>query len=192
MQKIFRRPLALCASKRENSTNAENILSQLLPLFSLVYIYVMILTVDGVNDQVLILYGLICFISCFALSLLYRGKRVLKVVFAVLNSILLYLLFITSFFIMTFGQISQDTIIKQVLSPDKTYTAILIDSDHGALGGNTIVNIDNNSSEISVLLGRLTKTARIYTGRWGEFETMTLAWQDDNTLLINEKSYSVK
>jgi hypothetical protein len=85
---------------------------------------------------------------------------------------------------MTFGQIGQNTVIRQEMSPDKSYTAILIDSDHGALGGNTVVNIEYHTSIINVGFGQFVKVRRLYIGNWGEFETMRLEWKDANILLI--------
>ena len=92
---------------------------------------------------------------------------------------------------MTFGQIRQDSIVNRVMSPNRSYTAVVIDSDQGALGGNTLVDIEHNASEINVWFGRFIKITRVYTGEWGEFDTMSMEWKNDSTLLINGKSYEV-
>ncbi|MPN63604.1 hypothetical protein SDC9_211368 [bioreactor metagenome] len=92
---------------------------------------------------------------------------------------------------MTFGQIGQSTIGREEVSPDKSYTAILIDSDQGALGGNTLVNIEYHTSTINIGFSQFVKVKRLYIGNWGEFETMSLEWRDDRTLLINGRSYSI-
>jgi hypothetical protein len=89
---------------------------------------------------------------------------------------------------MTIGNLGHNTIVRQETSPDESYTAVLIASDQGALGGDTIVNIEYNTTKI-IGYGRFEK--RLYTGDWEEFETMCIEWKDDHTLLINGKSYSI-
>jgi hypothetical protein len=47
--------------------------------------------------------------------------------------------------------------------------------------------------DLNIFIGTLKKdTQRIYEGRWGEFERMTLRWEGDKILYINEKQYFVK
>ena len=179
---------ALCLSKRKESVKSANIIAQLLPLFALIYIIVIIALIDGVDVIIFSLHGLLCFLSCYVISLLYINKRVFRIVCAVLNSILLLFLLAGIYFFMIFGQFGQDTIVRQETSPDESYTAVLIASDQGALGGDTLVNIEYNTTKI-IGYGRFEK--RLYTGDWGEFETMSLEWKDDHTLLINGKSYNI-
>jgi hypothetical protein len=182
---------AFCAAKRKISTTAENIVSQFLPLLSLLYIGMTGAVIREVNAFLLILHAMICFVCCFVVSFLYKNGPVFRVACAVFNSILLSLLLAASFFAMTFGQIRQDSIANRVMSPNRSYTAVVIDSDQGALGGNTLVDIEHNASEINVWFGRFTKITRVYTGEWGEFDTMSMEWKNDSTLLINGKSYAV-
>lgn len=87
------------------------------------------------------------------------------------------------------GKLGKAPLFSQVTSPAKSYTAILIDSDQGILGGNTLVNAEYHASEINIGLGRLVKAKNLYIGEWGEFEMMTLEWKDEHTLLINGRSY---
>ena len=53
------------------------------------------------------------------------------------------------------------------------------------------MDIEHNASEINVWFGRFIKITRVYTGEWGEFDTMSMEWKNDSTLLINGKSYEV-
>ena len=182
---------AFCAVKRKTSATAANIVSQFLPLLSLLYICVIGFVAHGANLFFLTLHSLFCFVSCFVVSFLYRNKPVFRAVCAVFNSILLLLLLAAFFFTMTFGQLVQETVVNRAVSPNQSYTAVVIDSDQGALGGNTLVDIEHNASGINVCLGRFTKITRAYTGRWGEFNTMSIEWKDDSTLLINGESYQV-
>ena len=178
--------------KKENPTKTADIISQLLPLFSLIYVCAIGLIIDGMNAIILVMHAFICFMSCFIISILYRNERSLKAVCAVLNSVLLLFLLWNFFMVMTFGQIGENTIVKQVSSPNKIYTAILINSDQGALGGDTLVDVEYTASKTDIWFSWLIKIKKsVYAGEWGEFETMSLEWKDDNTLLINSSPYSM-
>lgn len=180
---------ALCLSKRKESVKSANIIAQLLPLFAIIYIIVIIGLVDGVDNIIFSLHGLLCFLSCYVISMLYTNKRVFRIVCTVLNSIILLFLLYGILIFMTIGNLGQNTIVRQETSPDESYTAVLIASDQGALGGDTLVNIEYNTPKIITVYGRFEK--RLYTGDWGEFETMSLEWKDTHTLLINGKAYSI-
>lgn len=182
---------AMCLSKRNESTTMANVVALSLPLLALIYIAGLFLLIRGVNDLLFALNGLLCFLSCYILSLLYKNKRVLQGVCTVLNSILLLIVMVGMFLFVALGQIGQDTIVRQEPSPDRTYTAILIDSDHGALGGDTVVNVEYRASVLHLGFGRFVKTKNLYIGDWGEYKNMRLSWKDDSTLLINGRSYVV-
>ena len=72
---------ALCLSKRKESMESANIIAQLLPFFALIYICVIGFLIDGVDDLILILHGLLCFLTCYVVSLLYTNKRVFRIVY---------------------------------------------------------------------------------------------------------------
>ena len=94
-------------------------------------------------------------------------------------------------FDLIFGSIGSETVVQEIPSPSGAYTAQLIDDDQGALGGSTKVQI-TQPNLIPLGIGALRpKTQTLYTGPWGEFESMTLAWQDENTLLISETPYPI-
>lgn len=181
---------SLCLSKRKKSIRAANTIAQLLPLFALIYLCIIGVLLDGVDIVFLSLHGLICFLSCYIISLSYVNKRVFRIVCAVLNTIFLLFLLFGIYFLMTLGNIGQQTIVRQEVSPDKSYTAILINSDQGALGGDTLVLIEFHTYAINVGFGQFVKMKPVYIGEWKEFITMRLEWKDVKTLLINGRSYS--
>ena len=68
----------------------------------------------------------------------------------------------------------------------------MINSDQGALGGDTLVNVTNQAKTIPLLIGEFSKVpVRVYTGEWGEFESMKIYWKDDKTLIIDGRSYNM-
>ena len=63
---------AFCAAKRKISTTAENIVSQFLPLLSLLYIGMTGAVIREVNAFLLILHAMICFVCCFVVSFIQK------------------------------------------------------------------------------------------------------------------------
>jgi hypothetical protein len=85
------------------------------------------------------------------------------------------------------------TVVRSELSPNSIFLAEIVDSDAGALGGSTHVYVTRLNSDLNLFIGTLKRDPQwIYRGRWGEFQTMTLRWEGDNMLYINEKQYVVK
>lgn len=90
------------------------------------------------------------------------------------------------------GVMSRTTVVQEAESPEGTYTAQLIDADYGATGGDTLVKVWDNSRTVNLGLVRIApEHQEVYRGNWGEFMDMTLSWQEDNILLINEKAYPI-
>ena len=76
-------------------------------------------------------------------------------------------------------------------SPDNTYIAWVVSSDQGALGGSTQVYVRNTQKDIPFVSGMLkTESKNLWSGRWGT--EVTLCWEDDDTLMIDGKSYDVE
>lgn len=110
-------------------------------------------------------------------------KTVLWILGGVLGTVIVVQLGIALFFVLLLGSIGQKTVVQTLPSPDGTYEARVIDVDQGALGGNTVVEVERN--------GFLTRPKRIYIGDWSEWKTMQIQWKDEHTLMINGKAYRV-
>lgn len=87
--------------------------------------------------------------------------------------------------------IGRNTVVMELDSPDGRYTAIVTDSDQGALGGDTLVDVRDNDKTVDILIGKFFSHQRVYHGDWGEWQDMTLSWQDGDTLVINGTACSV-
>lgn len=131
--------------------------------------------------------------TCSIVMLIKFSKdKVLKIVTAVLSSLLLVLLLLFVFIDLLFQDFGANIVVKSAVSPRKTYTAEVINNDQGALGGSTLVNVRKNK-KINLRICEFSKTPiRVYIGVWGEFDRMEISWKDEETLLINQKEYKIK
>ena len=90
-----------------------------------------------------------------------------------------------------FGSFGASEVVRRVDSPSGSYVAEIIADDQGALGGATWVEV-SGTNRIDVWLIHIEPVARrVYTGPWGEFETMELSWKNDACLEINGKDYRI-
>ena len=100
----------------------------------------------------------------------------------ILGSIICFAVFI--FYV--FGSIGEDTVIQTLHSPDGSRYAEVIDSDQGALGGDTLVRVYKYKTLFK------DRGEIVYKGEWREYEDMEIYWKDDDTLVINSKEYPIK
>lgn len=90
-----------------------------------------------------------------------------------------------------FGNIGQDTVVQSVESPSGKYCAQVIDSDQGALGGDTTVMVREKDGINAILFIIEKKPQQVYFGEWGEFRDMRICWKNDGCLVINSKEYQI-
>lgn len=161
----------------------------LMPPLSVVNLFISLLWIRS-------LISAACFILWLILSLviLYRsGKRdAYRLTSSVLTSILMLPFFLCSFLFLFFGSIGQTTVVQEIDSPDGTRCARILDIDQGALGGDTAVEVHENSKRIDLILIAVEKKPqRVYLGPWGEFEDMEVLWENDHLLVIDGVSYEI-
>ena len=126
--------------------------------------------------------------NCICAGLLfskYVPNRWYKYLMTFFCTLLLLAFGFMSFLDLTFGRIGVQIIEQEVHSPDGKKTAQLINDDQGALGGNTFIYI-RYQDLIPLGFGGIRKTSvEVHRGPWGQFQDITLGWQDENTLLVN-------
>ena len=122
---------------------------------------------------------------CFYLTIKYGKPLALKIVALTLSVLMVLPIGFISFVSLVFGNIGQNTVIQTVESPSGKYYAQVIDSDQGALGGDTFVDVYEKSGINAILFKIEKKPQRVYSGDWGEFENMQIHWKDDECLIIN-------
>ena len=105
-------------------------------------------------------------------------------------SIILLILFLLClpFFLLALSLRPVNTVVKTLDSPGGTYYAQVIESNHGALGGATYVEVYKSRG----FLGWHKKVDRVYTGKWSEAQNMDIYWKDDRCLVINGAEYPIK
>ncbi len=91
----------------------------------------------------------------------------------------------------TFGKMSEETEMYRVESPDGSRYAVVIESDQGALGGATWVDVVEKPGKFLFFTIR-GSSQRVYVGRWGEHDSIRVTWRDADTLLINGEAYPIK
>ena len=103
-------------------------------------------------------------------------------------SVLLLIIVLFLMLILLFFTIGQNTVVQTLPSPNGTYYAEVIDSDQGALGGDTLVEVYDTRKQLDLFLITVQKNPQlVYFGDWGDFKTMTLQWESEQVLLINGK-----
>lgn len=133
--------------------------------------------------------------SCF-LTVKHGKLSASKTVALVLSALMVLPVGFFSYFALIFGNTFRNavvqTVVQTVESPNGKYYAQVIDSDQGALGGDTIVDVYTKSGINLILFKIEKKPQRVYLGDCGEFKNMQIYWKDDECLVINSVEYGIE
>lgn len=94
-------------------------------------------------------------------------------------------------FIFTAIGAREDTVVQTSVSPQGTYVAEVIESDQGALGGDTVVAVRRNKKLFFAVCEVRPSAQEIYRGGFGEAATLCIQWHSDSVLQIQGETYSV-
>ena len=132
-------------------------------------------------------------IGCSAYLTIKCGKpRFLKMILWVLSAIIILPVGFIGWILLMFGNLSQNTVVQTVESPNGAYYAEVIDSDQGALGGDTLVKVYENGG-LRLLVFNIYKSPQtVYHGEWGAYENMEIYWKNDQCLVINSVEYPIE
>lgn len=174
--------------KESNHNKSTRIFITFLPLLQLinsaVYVY-------KSRSAITVIFMAVCFIACAVISEKVISSNKAKVASVITSMLLFVFLVIISFAGMIASNFGSNTVVKTVDSPNGEYYAEIVDSDEGALGGNTVVYV-KKSKPLNLLLLIIEKSPeRVYIGEWGEYKTMEIKWKDESTLLINSTEYKI-
>lgn len=142
--------------------------------------------------QILVVASVLLSAGCSCYLTVKHGKgALLRTVALILFAVMLLPVGFSGCVGLLFGGIRQDTVVQTAASPSGKYYAQVIDSNQGALGGDTFVDVYEKSN-INVILFKIEKNPRrVYCGEWGEFESMRIYWEDDTCLIINSVAYKI-
>jgi len=128
---------------------------------------------------------------CYLTSKLGRPFA-LNIISFILSSLVVLPVCFLIFLSVIFGGIRKDTVVRSVDSPNGIYRAEIIESNQGAMGGNTIVEV-HETHELNGLVFKIRKKPQtVYLGDWGEFENMNIYWKSDTRLVIDTSQYEIE
>ena len=134
--------------------------------------------------------GIVCFICCCIITIKHAEPLSVKILSLVISALLVFPTALLG--ILVLFPIGQNTVVQTLESPSGKYYAEVVDSDQGALGGDTLVNV-YESRELNLLFIRIKKEPqRVYLGEWGKFRNMKIQWKDDHCILINSVEYEIE
>ena len=143
--------------------------------------------------QIWVIASVFVSVGCCCFLVVKHGKPLaLKIVALVLSALMILPIGFISFIALIFGNIGQNTVVQTVESPSGKYYAQVIDSDQGALGGDTLVDVYQDCGINALVFKIEKKPQRVYFGEWGEFNNMQIHWKDDNCLVINSVEYTIE
>lgn len=178
----------LVLDRKQGSTDGHSVISVLITPFSLVNAALCMITCPEIPVIICVLLSVGC---CFFLTARYGKPVVMKNIALVLSLLMALPISFLGYILLIFGNLGQNTVVQTVESPSGTYYAEVIDSDQGALGGDTFVDVHSKDRLHAVLFTIEEKPQRVYIGNWGEFETMQIHWEDDDCLVINGVEYEI-
>ena len=143
--------------------------------------------------QIWVIVSVLLSAGCCCYLTVKCGKPLaLKVVALVLSALMILPIGFFSLIALIFGNIGQNTVVQTVESPSGKYYAQVIDSDQGALGGDTLVDVYKKSGINLILFKIEKKPQRVYFGEWGEYKNMQIHWKGDNCLVISSVEYKIE
>jgi len=143
--------------------------------------------------QIRVIASVLLSATCCGYLIVKHGKPLaFKIIALVLSALMILPIGFFSFIALIFGNIGQNTVVQTVESPSGNYYAQVIDSDQGALGGDTLVDVRQDCGINALIFKIENKPHRVYRGEWGEFNNMQIYWKDDNCLVINSVEYEIE
>lgn len=94
------------------------------------------------------------------------------------------LILLLSLFLCYLGDFGVKTVLSTLPSPNGHYNLVVIDDDQGALGGNTIIDLEREYFGLAKH-----RIRRIYISRWGE--KPLVQWRDNENAIINTRTLNV-
>ena len=179
-------------SMKTEELGKDGVIKVLLAVLTPISMINTIVWIQESDSKLVVICGLICSVCCLILTLKYGKPLALKIIALILSALLAAPVGFFSLFALTIGKFGQETVVKTLPSPNGNYYAEVIDSDQGALGGDTLVEVYSNQKIDLLVIKFSPKPQRVYLGEWGAYKTMDIYWKGDSCLVINSVEYAVK
>lgn len=139
---------------------------------------------------------LACTVVCFYFTVVSSAKKVSKIVSLITAGVIavpvIFIGVFSVFLSLVFGDVGENQVVSRIENADKSYYAIVVSSDQGALGGDTFVNVFKKI-EIDAVIFKVTDMPdTVYKGEFGEYEDMDIYWKDNRCLVINDEEYKIE
>ena len=132
------------------------------------------------------------FVFTVVLNLLLSDTKAKLVVNIIAVLVLVLPLVFSSIFVVLFSGMGYVKVVRSVPSPNGEYVAEILDANQGALGGDTIIQIQEDKG-INCLIFKIEKKPnRIYLGEWGEFDDIDVRWENNEVVLIDSVKYPIE
>ena len=145
------------------------------------------------SPQTWTIAGTLVSTGCCAYLMIKNGEPLLlKILSGAVSAFMFLPVCLMCFLSLVFGDFGLNTVIETIESPSGKYYVQVVDSDQGALGGDTFVDV-YKPGEVNLFLFKFEKqTQRVYHGEWREYENMQIYWKDDSCLVINSVEYEIE
>ena len=165
------------------SAKTSSIAYGFLPGLSIVFI---LLINNAINTYAFIVLFLVTLVCClilfFAKTKPLQAKILLGIAYIFVTISIALVLLLTTI-LPPFGH---NEVIQSTFSPNGHFKAELWENCQGALGGATWIDVTRQPDSINFFFAKLQRRpTRVYSGRWGEFDRMTLYWEADDLLRVD-------
>lgn len=137
---------------------------------------------------------ILCMAVCSLCAVVYTRKYVksdiVKLLSSAASAIIAVLLSLVSVLCFIIGGFFLNRVVESKPSPGGLYVAQVIESDQGALGGDTFVRVYDVKDFYFFKFSRMIK--EVYSGDWMDYENIAVYWQDDNTVVVNGSACKIE
>ena len=171
---------------------AATVFSALLPLFAMFVIIVYERAVIIRQSDLYVLLVIITLTLSIVLFFLSTQIKAIKIGLGIAYIVLAFIVFAFSLFLFLTAKIGEEAIIKTEVSPNSMYAARIIDNGLVYYNEATQVTVARNRN-VDLILGELRKDSEIiYVGESGAYRTLTIRWETDEILYINDEQYLIQ
>ena len=166
------------------------VISPLIPLFSIIFVIGKAIgyDTDGIELYLLPIYACVILLCGMTLFFACVKKKMLRIILGAVYSVLIIPMFIWVL-LWDFGP---KPVATAEISPNGLYLAEAVRSNQGVFGRHTFVYVSRLEKSVQLPIGVLRNNPiQIYIGEYDEHEIMTLKWETNEIIFINEDGYSL-